>query len=48
MAFSNFKNVQHVIQMYPLQLVHKRLVPDTQMELPAPFLEDLDFSLIKR
>ncbi len=45
MAFSNFKNVQQVIHVYPLKLVHKRFLPDTEIELPESFLEDMDFSL---
>ena len=45
MAFSNFKNIEQVIERYPLKIVQQRFLPDVQGELPELFLENLEFSL---
>ena len=45
MAFSNFKNIQQVIQKYPLRIKREGFLPDTLIELPEWFLENLNFSL---
>jgi len=45
MAFSNFKNIQQVIQKYPLRIKREGFLPDTLIELPAWFLENINFSL---
>ncbi|MBC8235885.1 hypothetical protein H8E77_40590 [bacterium] len=45
MPFSNFKSIEQVIQLYPLQIKRERFLPGVQLELPALFMENLNFSL---
>lgn len=45
MAFSDFKNIPQVIRNYPLQLSRIRFLPDGQLELPAWFLDNMNFAL---
>ena len=45
MAYSDFKSVEQVIQIYPLQIRPERFIPDLQLELPSWFIENLDFLL---
>ncbi len=45
MAFSNFKNIQQVIQKYPLRIKRAGFLPDTPIELPEWFLDNLNFSV---
>ena len=45
MAFSDFKSIEQVIQLYPLQIKRERFLPGVQLELPALFMENLNFSL---
>jgi len=45
MPFSNFKSIEQVIQLYPLQIKRERFLPEVQLELPALFMENLNFSL---
>ena len=45
MPFSDFKSIEQVIQLYPLQIKRKRFLPEVQLELPALFMENLNFSL---
>ena len=45
MAFSDFKNIEQVIQLYPLQIRRERFLPGVQLELPVLFIENLNFSL---
>ncbi len=43
MAFSHFKNIQQVIQKYPLRIKREGFLPDTLIELPT-----WNFGLISR
>jgi hypothetical protein len=45
MAFNDFKRVEQVLQKYPLQIKRERFLPDVRLELPALFMENLDFAL---
>jgi len=45
MAFSDFKSIEQVIQLYPLQIKRERFLPGVQLEPPALFMENLNFSL---
>jgi len=45
MPFSSFKNVEQVIQKYPLKIRREKFLPDVSLELPELFLENLNFSL---
>ena len=47
MAFSNFKNINQVIQKYPLKIEWQQCLPDTPLELPDWFMDNLHFSLNK-
>lgn len=48
MAFSNFKSVSQVIELYPLILKRQRFLPNVSIEVPEWFLENLNFSLDKQ
>ena len=48
MAFSDFTNIEQVIQLYPLQITRKNFIPDVVFEPPTLFLEDVNFSLEKQ
>jgi hypothetical protein len=45
MAFNDFKSVEQVLQKYPLQIKRERFLPEVRLELPALFMENLDFAL---
>ena len=45
MAYSDFKSIEQVIQMYPLQIRRKRFLPEVSLELPGWFIENLNFLL---
>lgn len=45
MAFSDFKNIPQVIRSYPLQLSRNRFLPNTHLDLPAWFLDNMNFAL---
>jgi hypothetical protein len=45
MAFNDFKSIKQVIQKYPLQIKRERFLPEVRLELPALFMENLDFVL---
>ena len=48
MSFSNFKNVEQVIQQYPLKVRREEFLPDLPQELPEWFVENIRFSLISQ
>ncbi|ETW96291.1 hypothetical protein [Candidatus Entotheonella palauensis] len=45
MSYSDFKTLEQVLSAYPLQIQRLRFLPDTRVELPEWFLDNLDFSL---
>jgi hypothetical protein len=45
MSFGDFKSVEQFIGTYPLQIKRERLLPDVTLELPAWFMDNLDFTL---
>ena len=45
MSYSDFKTLEQVLSVYPLQMQRTRFLPDNRIELPEWFLDDLDFSL---
>lgn len=47
-AFRDFKSVEAVLREYPLELAPAALFPDTRVDVPAAFLDDLRFALDRR
>jgi hypothetical protein len=47
MSFSQFKNIEQVIEQYPLKMNSELFLPDVLLELPEWFMENLNF-LLKR
>lgn len=45
MAFSEFKNIQQVLQHYPLRFVKQEFLPDTRLELPNWLIDNFKFLL---
>jgi hypothetical protein len=45
MAFSNFKNIKQVIKQYPLKIKQDRFLPDSSIEIPEWFIDNMNFSL---
>ncbi|MBC8228118.1 hypothetical protein H8E77_01055 [bacterium] len=48
MPFSGFKNINMVLEKYPLKIKREKFLPDTMLELPDWFIENLNFSIEKR
>lgn len=48
MAFSDFKNINMVLEKYPLRIKREQFIPDRASDVPAWFLENLDFVMKKR
>lgn len=48
MAFSDFQNIEQVINQYPLEIRGGNFIPDVELELPDLFIENLNFSLEMR
>ncbi|MGL6097249.1 MAG: hypothetical protein ACRC7O_15805 [Fimbriiglobus sp.] len=48
MAFRDFKSVDAVLREFPLELGQERLFPDTRVDVPEAFLDDLRFGLDQR
>ncbi len=47
MPFSEFKNINMVLEKYPLRIKREKFLPDAMLELPDWFIENLDFSIEK-
>ena len=45
MAYSNFRNIKEVIQIYPLQIRREKFLPEVSLELPDLFIDNLNFAL---
>ena len=45
MPFSEFKNINMVLEKYPLRIKREKFLPDAMLELPDWFIENLDFSI---
>jgi hypothetical protein len=48
MAYSNFKNIEQVIQIYPLQIRQERFLPEVQLALPDLFIDNLNFAMERK
>lgn len=48
MAFSDFKHIDQVLSTYPLRVRAERFLPDSTLELPPLFQENLNFVLDRR
>ncbi|MCP4129763.1 MAG: hypothetical protein GY754_01985 [bacterium] len=48
MQFSEFKNINMVLEKYPLKIRREKFLPDSTTELPQWFLENLNFASIKK
>ncbi|MCP4111865.1 MAG: hypothetical protein GY749_41115 [Desulfobacteraceae bacterium] len=48
MAFSDFKNINMVIEKYPLRIKREKFLPDTKSEPPDWFIENLNFAIEKK
>ena len=48
MGFRAYKNVEQVLEKYPLAVKHENFLPDVQVVLSALVKENLDFSLSRR
>ncbi len=47
MAYSDFKSVEQVIQIYPLQIRPERLIPALRFEPPSWFIENWEFGKLE-
>ena len=43
MAFRDFKSVELVLREYPLELIQEAILPETRLEVPEAFLDDIRF-----
>jgi len=48
MPFGEFKNINMVLEKYPLRIKREKFLPDTIRELPDWFIENLNFALGKK
>lgn len=48
MPFSDFKNIEQVVQKYPLKIRQEHFLPDIDLQLPETFTENLIFLLDKK
>ncbi len=45
MSFSDFQNIKQVTKNYPLRIRQERFLPDIRLELPALFIDNLNFAI---
>ena len=45
MAYSNFRSIRQVIELYPLQIRREKFLPEVPLELPDLFIDNLNFAL---
>lgn len=45
MAYSDFRGIRQVIQIYPLQIRRENFLSEVLLELPDLFIENLNFAL---
>lgn len=48
MAFSDFKNINMVLEKYPLRLKREQFIPDKEIDIPEWFAENLQFVMERR
>jgi hypothetical protein len=48
MPFSEFKNINMVLEKYPLRIKREKFIPDAIRELPDWFIENWNFALKKK
>ncbi len=48
MAFSDFKNINMVLEKYPLRIKREQFIPGHAVDIPEWFVENLHFVMNKR